>query len=96
MHSRRRDPVSPRPGDRALRPLLATLAAVVLGACGGSGSPEVAPRIPGPASAAHAARFLALVTPVRVVVYGSPSAALKEALALLDPVYMQPTAGFRR
>ena len=41
-------------------------------------------------------RFLEIMTPVRLVVYGSPNAAVKDALAGFDPVYMQPAGGFSR
>jgi quinol monooxygenase YgiN len=43
-----------------------------------------------------AARFVELVKPTRLVVYGRPSAQLKDALAGLNPVYMAPFGGFRR
>ena len=41
-------------------------------------------------------RFLAALDPERIVVYGTPSAALKEATAAFHPTYMQPLAGFTR
>jgi quinol monooxygenase YgiN len=43
-----------------------------------------------------AARFIKAVEPTRMVVYGTPSAQVKEALAGLSPVYMAPFGGFRR
>jgi quinol monooxygenase YgiN len=43
-----------------------------------------------------AARFMEVVKPTRFVVYGTPSAQLKDALAGLNPVYMAPFGGFRR
>jgi quinol monooxygenase YgiN len=43
-----------------------------------------------------AARFLEILRPVRFVVYGTPSPAVREALADFQPVYMQPVAGFSR
>jgi quinol monooxygenase YgiN len=42
-----------------------------------------------------AARFMEAVKPTRVVVHGTPSAQLKDALAGLNPVYMAPLGGFR-
>jgi quinol monooxygenase YgiN len=44
----------------------------------------------------YAGRFLEVVQPLRVVVYGSPSAAVKAALADLSPLYFEPAAGFSR
>ncbi len=43
-----------------------------------------------------AVRLLQVVTPTRLVVYGTPSAQTKEGLAGLGPVYMAPLGGFRR
>ena len=43
-----------------------------------------------------AGRFLEMLTPVRCVVYGSPSPQVKEGLAGLNPVYMRPVGGFNR
>jgi hypothetical protein len=43
-----------------------------------------------------AARFMEVVKPTRLVVYGTPSAKVKDALAGLSPVYMPPFGGFRR
>lgn len=62
MHSRRCDPVRPRPSDRPLWSVFAMLAVLLAPGCGGSGSTTVEPRVPGPASAAHASRFLARAT----------------------------------
>jgi len=41
-------------------------------------------------------RFTKILKPTRVVVYGTPSQELKEAIAGLNPVYMAPLRGFRR
>jgi quinol monooxygenase YgiN len=46
--------------------------------------------------AKFAVRLMEAVTPARLVVYGTPSAQLKDGLAGLDPVYMAPLGGFRR
>ena len=43
-----------------------------------------------------AVRFMEVVKPTRLVVYGTPSAQVKDALAGLSPVYMAPFGGFRR
>lgn len=43
-----------------------------------------------------AGRFLAVLKPVRLVVYGSPSAVVKDALAGMNPIYMQSVGGFSR
>ena len=43
-----------------------------------------------------AGRFMEVLTPSRFVVYGTPSAGVKEALADFDPTYMEPVAGFSR
>lgn len=43
-----------------------------------------------------AARFLAILKPVRCVLYGSPSAEVQKALAALNPVVMKPVGGFSR
>jgi quinol monooxygenase YgiN len=43
-----------------------------------------------------AARFREVVKPTRLVVYGTPSAQVKDALAGLSPLYMAPFGGFRR
>lgn len=43
-----------------------------------------------------AGRFLEILKPVRFVVYGSPSAAVRDALAAFNPVYMQTLGGFSR
>ena len=44
----------------------------------------------------YAGRFFEVLKPVRLVLYGSPSAAVKEALAGFNPVVMEPAAGFSR
>ncbi len=46
--------------------------------------------------AKYAERFMAVLTPVGFTVYGSPNAAVKEALAGFSPTYLAPAAGFRR
>src|SRR5260370_5091967 len=43
-----------------------------------------------------AARFMEVVKPARLVVYGTPSAQVKDALAGLRPVYMAPFGALRR
>jgi quinol monooxygenase YgiN len=43
-----------------------------------------------------AERFFALLTPTRFVIYGTPSAELKQALADSNPLYLAPAGGFRR
>ena len=46
--------------------------------------------------AKYAARFLEVLQPVRLVLYGSPSPELRAALAGFGPVFMEPAAGFSR
>ena len=41
-------------------------------------------------------RFMKILKPTRVVVYGTPSVEVKDAVAGLNPVYMAPLGGFRR
>jgi hypothetical protein len=43
-----------------------------------------------------AARLMEAVKPARLVVYGKPSAQVKDALAGLGPVYMAAFGGFSR
>ena len=43
-----------------------------------------------------AGRFLDLFKPIRFVVYGSPTQEVKDALADLSAIYMQPAGGFTR
>lgn len=43
-----------------------------------------------------ATRFMDVLKPTRFVIYGSPSAQVKEALAGMNPVYMAPFKGFNR
>lgn len=43
-----------------------------------------------------AGRFFEILKPVRLVVYGSPNAAVKEAFAASKPVYFQVAGGFSR
>ena len=43
-----------------------------------------------------AARFLEVLKPARFVVYGTPSAAVRNALAGFNPVYMEGAGGFSR
>jgi hypothetical protein len=47
-------------------------------------------------NANFAAQFSETVKLVRFVVYGTPSAQVKEALAGASPVYMAPFGGFSR
>jgi hypothetical protein len=49
-----------------------------------------------PFSANFVARLMEVVKPARLVVYGTPSAQLKDGLAGLDPVFEAPLGGFRR
>jgi len=44
----------------------------------------------------YAARFLGALAPTRLVVYGSPNDALKQAMAAFNPSYMDSVAGFTR
>jgi quinol monooxygenase YgiN len=46
--------------------------------------------------AKFADRFLAILSPTRMTVYGDPSTELREALAGFEPVFMQDTGGFAR
>ncbi len=41
-------------------------------------------------------RLAGIVKPVRCVVYGSPSDAVRQAMGRLDPVFMQPLGGFSK
>ncbi len=41
-------------------------------------------------------RFLEVLKPTRLFVYGSPNAAVKEALAGFNPVYMESVGGINR
>ena len=43
-----------------------------------------------------AARFLEVLAPTRLTLYGTPSDEVKAALAPFNPVLMHPAAGFRR
>lgn len=43
-----------------------------------------------------AGRFLEVLHPVRFVVYGSPTDAVKDAVAGFNPEFMEPAAGFSR
>jgi quinol monooxygenase YgiN len=47
-------------------------------------------------AANFAARFAEVGKPKRLVVYGTPSAQVKDSLAGLGPVYMAPFGGFKR
>jgi quinol monooxygenase YgiN len=47
-------------------------------------------------AANFAARFAEVGKPTRLVVYGTPSAQVKDSLAGLSPVYMAPFGGFKR
>ena len=46
--------------------------------------------------AAFSERFLSIVEPTRLVVYGEPSAEVRAGLKAFDPVYMAQTGGFAR
>lgn len=46
--------------------------------------------------ARFAGRFFDALTPTRFTVYGSPTTAARDALAGLNPAYMEPAAGFQR
>jgi quinol monooxygenase YgiN len=41
-------------------------------------------------------RFFAILKPTRIVIYGTLSAEVKEAVAEFNPVYMTPLAGFTK
>ena len=41
-------------------------------------------------------RFFQILKPTRFVIYGTPSAEVKDAVAPFNPVYMTPLADFRR
>ena len=41
-------------------------------------------------------RFMKILKPTRVVIYGTPSVEVKDAFAEFNPVYMAPLGGFRR
>jgi quinol monooxygenase YgiN len=43
-----------------------------------------------------AAQFVEVFQPLRFVVYGSPGAEVREALAGFNPIYLQTVGGFRR
>jgi quinol monooxygenase YgiN len=43
-----------------------------------------------------AERFLAILKPIRFVVYGAPSEKVQQALADFTPVYMRTAGGFAR
>jgi len=43
-----------------------------------------------------AERFFAILKPTRIVIYGTPSAEVKEAVAEFNPIYMTPLADFRK
>jgi hypothetical protein len=43
-----------------------------------------------------AERFLAILKPIRLAVYGAPSQAVKDALAAFAPAYMKSVARFAR
>jgi hypothetical protein len=47
-------------------------------------------------SANCAARFMEMVTPTRLVVYGTPSLQVKDALAAFSSVYIVPFGSFSR
>ena len=41
-------------------------------------------------------RFFEILKPTRFVIYGTPSAEVKEAVAEFNPIYMTPLADFRK
>jgi quinol monooxygenase YgiN len=41
-------------------------------------------------------RFFEILKPTRFVIYGTPSAEVKDAVAPFNPVYMTPLGGFRK
>ena len=41
-------------------------------------------------------RFFEILKPTRFVIYGTPSAELKDAVAAFNPVYTTPLAGFAK
>ena len=43
-----------------------------------------------------ATRFFEILKPTRFVIYGTPSAEVRDAVAAFNPVYMTPLAGFRK
>ena len=43
-----------------------------------------------------AKRFFEILKPTRFVIYGTPSAEVKDAVAPFNPVYMTPLADFRK
>ena len=43
-----------------------------------------------------ATRFMAAVTPVKLVVLGNPDAGIREGLAGLNPIYFDIQSGFSR
>jgi quinol monooxygenase YgiN len=44
----------------------------------------------------YASRFLSVLAPKRVTLYGAPNEAVREGLAPFGAVYMAPVAGFSR
>ena len=42
-----------------------------------------------------AARFMEMVTPTRLVVYGIPSLQVKDVLAAFSPIYIVPFGSFK-
>jgi hypothetical protein len=46
--------------------------------------------------ATFATRFFEILKPTRFVIYGTPSAEVKDAVAAFNPVCMTPLAGFRK
>jgi quinol monooxygenase YgiN len=43
-----------------------------------------------------AQRFMAILSPTRLTLYGAPSDEVQKALAMLSPVVMRPLGGFTR
>lgn len=44
----------------------------------------------------YAERFFQVLSPVRFVIYGSPSQLVKNALSIFEPAYMKMVDGYRR
>jgi quinol monooxygenase YgiN len=47
-------------------------------------------------AANYAGRFLEVVTPIRLIIYGKPNQEVKDALARINPIFMEPLGGFNR
>jgi len=44
----------------------------------------------------YGARLMAVATPKRTIVFGTPSAEAQKALSMLGPTYLEPLGGFSR